>query len=464
VAKLPTSKSVPVAVRERYEALKRSYSFPISLKRISGHYYIYKQLISWDREQKKYRCVEMQYLGSISETGEFRARRLKGDDIESARAVIAAHGGSVVMPSPSGLQVSSKPRTTELDRGILTGLTMDGRAPVPALAASLGEEGKRLGYRIRSLEGRLGIEYRPKVIIEGLGYLYFIVFAKFASARPDSDALQRELESNPAVQFAALSPDSKYDMVMVVASISDYNVMGEESLPAILRNIRMGPSLKEIKAEWYVSYFDVIKGFMPLRQLFLEERILKSVWTKRQERKQGSLSRNEYAVLAALNLNGATSFRAVERQNNMADGSAKYSYDRLSERKVLNGVTICMNRIGALYNALLIMEIIDEGAYAATRNEVWGIEITERPDHIANRITMVANMGAPYGALFLVPVFKDGDIEELEREFYSKVKGIRISTMVLTKTLCGTMPYNRFDNTKSIQYERYTASKTQEKR
>ncbi len=462
MARKATSRSVPAAVRDRYEALKRSYAFPISLKRISGHYYVYKQLISWDRESKKYRCVEMRYLGSISESGEFRARRMRGDDIESAKAVISAHGGKVTMPSAAP-QPAGSPRVTAFDREILTALTMDARSPAPQLAANLGADAKRLSYRLRSLENRLGIEYKPKVLIEKLGYLYFIVFTKFASSKPDPDVLQREMSANPAVQFAALSPNSKYDMILVIASVSDYNAMEEQSLPAILRNIRMSPSLKEVESEWYVSYFDVVKGFMPLRQVFVEERISKSVWARRQERRPTSLSRNEYAVLSALNQDGASSFRAVERSNGMADGSAKYSYERLLERKVINGVTMCMNRIGAIYNAVLLMEIIDEARYAATRNAIWQIETTEKPDYITNRMTLVANMGAPYGAFFMVPVFSDGELEELEREFYSKLKGVRISTMVLTKILCGTVPYNRFDNTKSAQYERMMSSKAQEK-
>ncbi|MDE1865073.1 MAG: AsnC family transcriptional regulator [Candidatus Micrarchaeota archaeon] len=462
----PSTKPVPRAVLERYEGLKRSYSFPISLKRIKGHYYIYKQLISWDRELKKYRSVEMQYLGSISSTGEFRARRLKGDDIESAKAVISAHGGTVTMPEQAAPHAEGRSRITETDRRILTELTMDGRARVPEIASRLGLDQKAASYRIRALEKRFGIVYRPKVEVEGLGYLYFVVFVKFTSSRPDLDALEKEISANPSIQFAALSPDSKYDMVLIVATISNYNShdpTDEESLPAILRNIRMGPSLRDVEAEWYASYFDVAKGFVPLRQAFIEKLKRSSVWTARQERGPSKLSKNEYAVLEALNNDGAESFRSIERRNGMADGTARYSYDRMSGRNVVRGITICMGGVGSLYNALLIMEVIDEKAYAATRREAWAIELSERPDHLVNKITLAANIGAPYGALFMAPVFAEGDLDALQNEFYSRVKGVRISIMVLTKILCGTVPYNRFDNTKSLRYERFMASKTQEK-
>src|SRR5208282_4016983 len=98
------------------------------------------------------------------------------------------------------------------------------------------------GYRIRSLEKRLGITYRPKINLESLGYLYFIVFVKFRGSRPDPELLKREMESTASVQFAALTSSSRYDMVLIVATASDYNAVATENLPLSLRKIRMSPS------------------------------------------------------------------------------------------------------------------------------------------------------------------------------------------------------------------------------
>lgn len=458
------SKRIPSAVSARYTELKRSYGFSVSLKRIGGRYYLYKQIIKWDKEKRKYVCTEMKYLGAISDEGVFKPRKAQPDDIDSAKSVIEAHGGKVTMPEHALPTHAPALSITELDRRILTELTMDARTQISDIAKRLGVDEKKVGYRIRSLEGKLGINYVPKITLERLGYLYFIVFAKFRGARPDPDKLQKEIEAISAVQFGALAANSKYDLILIIATRNEYNAVGKDSLPSVLKKIRMEPSLRDIKSEWYVSYFDIVKGFMPLRQNFIDEKLSNSVWTKRQEREPNSLSKNEYALLKMLNQDGSGSFRSVEQQNGMTDGSAKYSYDRLIERKVLDGVTICMKSLGVMYNSFLLMEIIDEGAYAATRNEVYRIETTEKPDSISNRITMVANMGAPYGGMVLMPIFKDGDLEELEREFYLKVKGIRLSGMVLTKILCGTPPYNRYDNTKSLQYELLNASKAQEKR
>jgi DNA-binding Lrp family transcriptional regulator len=456
------SKRPPSAVSAKYAELRRSYGFPVSLKRIGGRYYLYKQLIKWDKERKKYVCTEMKYLGAISDDGVFKPRKLISGDLDSARSMVEAHGGKITMPNNLAEQAPA-PSTTELDRMILTELTMDARMQISELANKLGIDEKKVGYRIRSLENRLGIEYRPRIMVEKLGYLYFIVFAKFRGSRPDPDQLQKEISSISAVQFGALAANSKYDLILIVATRNEYNAAGKDSLPTVLKKLRMEPSLRDIKAEWYVSYFDIVKGFLPLRQNFVDEKLSNSVWTKGQPKEPNSLSRNEYAIIKALNQNGAESFRSVERNNGMTDGSAKYSFDRLTEKKVIDGVTICMNGIGVMYNSFLLIEIIDEGAYAATRSEVFRIETTERPDHLSNKIAMAANMGAPYGGMIMVPIFKDGDLEELQQEFSSKVNGIRVSGMVLTKILCGTLPYNRFDNTKSLQYEMLNASKVQEK-
>lgn len=449
----------PSAVSATYAELKRKYDFPISLKRISGHYYLYKQVIKWQREKKKYVCMEMQYLGSISEEGTFRPRKMVEGDVESAKAVIMAHGGKVIMdkePVQSKAPVAPL-NLTDLDRTILTELTMDGRLQVSELAKSLNVPERKLGYRIRALEQKLDINYKPKVRLEGLGYMYFIVFAKFTGQRPDSAVLQAELDKLPSVQFAAMSTNSKYDLTLIIATLNDYNAdqssASGESLPVILKRIRMIPALKDVMAEWYVSYFDIAKGFMPIRQPLMEERIVGSVWTKRKERQQNSISKNEYATLAAINANGAESFRAIEQRSGMPDGSAKYSYDSLVSRNILSGVTICMNGLPVLYNVLLIMEIVDEGAYAESRHEVFRIETTERKDHIANRISLAANMGAPYGGIFFLPIMRDGELEELQQELYSKVKGIKLSAMIMTKVLCGAVPYNRFDNKKTVQHQ-----------
>jgi DNA-binding Lrp family transcriptional regulator len=455
MAKRSRAAGVPDAVASAYERLKKSYSFPLSLKRIGGRYYLYKQLIRWDRENRKYVCVEMRYLGAVADDGTFRPRKMVANDIDAAKAVIAAHGGRVAMPDPGEPAGQERaPSPIELDRRILTELTMDGRIQASELARRLGIDERRAGYRIRSLERRFDIVYRPRVNLEALGYLHFIVFVKFRDSRPDPDLLQKELDSISAVQFAALSSSSKYDMVLIVSTISDYTDVAKEGLPAALRKLRMCASLKDIGAEWYVSYFDISKGFLPLRQSFIEERISQSVWTKRQERGSNSISRNEYATLRALNEQGSVSFREIEQRNSMSEGSARYSYEGLVGRKVIDGVTICMRGLRARYSAFLLMEIIDEGVYSDTRHEVYRIETTDREGAAFNRIPMLANMGAPYGVIFLVPVMGDGELEALEREFYAKVRGIRISTMVLTKILCGTFPYNRLDNTKTFQYER----------
>lgn len=445
----------PDAVLSAYATLKGRYGFPISLKRINNHYYLYKQQIRWDRDSRKYVCVEMRYLGALADDGTFRPRKMVANDIDSAKAVIAAHGGKVTMPDPINLPAQqSAQRITDLDRRILTELTMDGRLQASEMARRLGAEERRVGYRIRSLEKRFNIVYKPKVKLESLGHLYFIVFVKFRASRPDPERLQKEMDSISAVQFAALTSGSRYDLVLILAASSDYRPGSTDGLPDIMMRIRMSPSLKEIASDWYVSFFDISKGLVPLRQSFVDEQLSKSVWTRRQERKTNSVSRNEYATLRALNADGAVAFREVESKNGMSEGSARYGYEGLMARKVLSNVTICMQGLRTKYNAFLIMEIIDEALYSDTRQEIFRIIINERADHISNRIALVANVGAPYGVLFLVPVANDGDLEALESEFYSKVKGIRLSSMVLTKTLCGTLPYNRFDNTKSGQYER----------
>jgi len=53
--------------------------------------------------------------------------------------------------------------------------------------------------------------------------------------------------------------------------------------------------------------------------------------------------------------------------------------------------------------------------------------------------------------LFIIPIFKDGELEEEKEWLNQQIKGIKIKSMIFTKTILGELCYRKFDNNYSGQ-------------
>ena len=89
----------PSKVVAEYKRIKSRFPFFISLKRINGKYYIYKQLTRTDKTSKKVKILTT-YLGRITDEGKFIEKGSKGDyELENAIKLIEARGGKVALQS-----------------------------------------------------------------------------------------------------------------------------------------------------------------------------------------------------------------------------------------------------------------------------------------------------------------------------------------------------------------------------
>ena len=76
-------------------------SFPalpcyVTVKKINGRYYLYKQLGKWDKERKRTTVIS-EYLGRINDKGEFIRRRLSAkENLKDAESLIKEHGGEII--------------------------------------------------------------------------------------------------------------------------------------------------------------------------------------------------------------------------------------------------------------------------------------------------------------------------------------------------------------------------------
>lgn len=445
-------RDTPEAVTDSYEQLKIKLGANLSLKKIKGHNYLYRQLIEWDKERRKYICRESKYLGKIEDNGRFVPKAVAGkDDIEVAKAVIAAHGGTVVLPNPEVPEVPQQTKRmifSELDLGLLMDLTMDGRMRPNAIAEKRGTNARGIGYKIGSLEKKLMLEYVPHIIIDKLGYSWFIVLVKFLEDKPDSGKVKEGLEQIPNVQFGAMT-NGKYDMMLYVAAENDHDFVD------ILAKMKMIPAFDKLRSEWYISYMFMTKGFIPIRDSFFEVLEKNKIWNRKMGSRtafSGKLSKNEYQMLRLLNKDGKVSFAEMERGISIATGSANYIYDKLKADGVLNIISINMTNLNILYNAVIMMDLIDRTEYLKTRIDLLKFINDEENGFLTNRFCLTGDVGIPDGGLFILPIMKEGQLEKIQKELEKKIKGVRLSSFIITDILCGKFIYHRFDSTMSSQY------------
>jgi hypothetical protein len=250
------------------------------------------------------------------------------------------------------------------------------------------------------------------------------------------------------VQLGALTTNGRYDMLLIVAAENDAD------FAVVLDSIHAIKAFEHVKAEWYISYLFVTKGFIPLRNGFFDL-LEKRVWRKRAEETEYSqwrLSGVEYATLKSMNRDGAVQLASIERESGMSAGSAGYAYDKLKSRKIIEMVSMSMPSPGVMYNAAIVMEIIDVSEFNSTQVELMKFITDEEAGFVTNRFCLVGDIGMPNGGLFIMPVMRDGDLERVQAEMARRVKGIRTHSFIITDLLCGRYVYGRFDNARSVQH------------
>ena len=143
------------SIIKKFKELKSLYPFTLSLKKISGRYYVYKESGTWEKELKKHKTIS-EYLGRIDESGRYiKKRRSARIDLKEAKAIIEENGGEVIwhsnQPNPDAPQTSeSRLNLKETDLKILTALSMNARIPASRLAEICGIS-KQMAYSLQIL-------------------------------------------------------------------------------------------------------------------------------------------------------------------------------------------------------------------------------------------------------------------------------------------------------------------------
>lgn len=337
----------------------------------------------------------------------------------------------------------------EVEGILLTALSMNGRIPFSSLGELVNLASQPTYRRVKLLENKYGMRYTAEIDIGKLGYLKFLMLIKFASDFPKEEEMTSAISREPEVQFAAMLRGGAYDLILYALAKDNYDIQ-------TLRRRLMEAGLGKYEAKWYIVPFDETYSFVPLRDEFIET--LKNKALKGREKKitaaagkQKQIIQREFTVLKELNARGKIEFKEIDKKYSLDAGRSQYAYFKLLSSGLLKRITITMRDPHIKYIGAIFMTVTNYSRFIKTREKLLRNIMGDSKSPL-NKYLLVGDIGEPYGIIFLVPVFDDGDLEERVRKL-SKIKGTEISIAVITKILYGNLCYRRFDNAYSIQHD-----------
>jgi DNA-binding Lrp family transcriptional regulator len=419
----------------------------ITLKKIKGNYYVYRESSVWDRERKRPNTIS-EYLGRIMPDGTY-AKKLASyaDELEKAKAVIAEKGGEIIWHATEDKRMSAGSDgidTDEVDRRLLTALSMNARASFASIGKLIGLSATATYNRIKNLEKRYGIRYVAEIDIDKLGFLTYLTMIKFQGEVPTIEQLKKVIGQDPRAQLAFLTK-GEHDILLF--SLTEAAAAGRFNLYKERESI-----FPNLNARWYRAPIYIIYDFIPLREEFFE--ILKErVWQRSKEvprPPEDSLSTSEYSVLYELNKNGMMDFSEIDKKYGFDKGRAQYAYQRLRKKGIIKRITMSLTNLPVRSLAVLYVENINDRGWEETKPHL-NSHILKETNGPINRYALEGDTGIPNGTIFLLPVFRDTDLEEAEREL-SIVKNAKVTTLLIASTIVGTPCFRKFDNTHTAHY------------
>ena len=134
--------------------------------------------------------------------------------------------------------------------------------------------------------------------------------------------------------------------------------------------------------------------------------------------------------------------------------SAQYTYHQLLENEMIDRITITMDNPPIKDIAVLIAKQVDISKYNS-KNKEWLLDSVLDPNAPLNKYIFNGDIGSPYGVMRIAPLYKNGDLEELEKQSYKITEGIEIESSIITDILVGKLGYRKIDITKTWIYNNY---------
>ncbi len=429
------------------KSIRSEYPSYIALRRINGKYYVYHDKRPWDKIKHKQTTVS-EYLGRLTEDGVFiRKSTSKDADLENAKSLILSRGGKVLFPE---IQESEKLEEvitpSELDKKILTILSMNGRASYKFIGKLTGLDASTVYNKVRNIEKKYGIKYLAELEIQKLGYLSYIVLVKFlGNEMPTTNDIKTAFESEPSIQLALLTKGN-YDIILYVLSKDN------EKISEFPLRVQTSKVFKNYRSKWYVTPCLDVYCFIPLRDKFFELLQNEITIKSRKQETKGNLTNREIIVLKELCNDGSIDLLDIDRRNNLDSGAAQYTYHKLIKKGIIRRITINETGFRISYNAIIKTEIFD-GEQAEKNRPHFLSSMIEETGTAINKYAFAARISIPEGTLLIMPISNNNTLEKAVDNIKENTKGFEVLSFVITNVLIGNLCYRNFDNAYSRQYE-----------
>ncbi len=438
--------TVPTSIKLVFDELRKKEKLHFVLKKINGKYYVYAQSTMREPSTKKVKTIST-YFGRITEDGALLKKHAGKDiELENAKAIIEAHGGSVSLPSTTE-QREQFLSEDQLDAKLLRMLSMNARIEQKEMAKRVELKEGALRNRIADVEARYGIRYTAEIDTSKLGYRSYFVFAKFDDEKPSKEALKSAIEREGRVQFAALTTGI-YDLIIYLLAESDAEISNT------IGRIRANYSINEFSSEWFATPLYEVYGFVPLRALFFD--VLKErVWHRTKGRsttKPDEIFQREFILLKELNANGVEPFLTIDKKYQLGKGGARYTYLSLKEKGIVKRITVTYTKPPSKFNAIFILDIVIRKNFDKTRANLMHFTIEDRYNFI-NKISFAADIKIPNGVLYVAPIIEEDDFVSFEEDIKNRISGIKLTSLIITDVFIGELNTRRFDTVHSTQYD-----------
>jgi len=457
VVKLP--KKLPDNIQTAVQMIRKEYGHYVEAKFMRGRYRLFEATSIYDPETKKPRKIT-RYLGWLTESGQLIPAR--HNDIKTkVLNEIDKNNEQKIKEFEESLKNKEKKlfeenvrkkETEKHERDMLRALSMNARITVPELSKITGLGNTTVNYHLRNLERRYDIKYLLEIDLEKFGYINYMAFVKFKDKKPSYEEIKQQLEAIPYVQIAMMTKGT-YDMVIFLVVEATSDARG----PLYDVTTLAFPSYN---VEWNMSpaYFGGL-GLIPLRDKFFD--ILKEkVWTRTKERPRplpGEITEVEHSVLKAMNNNSNADFTEIDRQIKADKGRSNYAYHQLTKRGIIKRPTISLQHLRSKFDVILILSNINLNEFISTKEKLL-LEILKENRLNTDTYTFSCDIMSPKGAVLITHVLEEENIDLVTEKLSDKIKGFKIDTLIVTKTIIGSTCDRLFDKTQTSQYDALISS------
>ncbi|MGC8537793.1 MAG: Lrp/AsnC family transcriptional regulator [Candidatus Micrarchaeia archaeon] len=448
----------PEKIKTAFESLKLAYGAHIELKYLNKRFCIFEATSKYDPNMGRSR-KKTNYLGWITDDGVIvPARHRSTSQLELERIYLKRIDTLEAAIRGSGKQASTaemQPHLSQEDTKMLMALSMNARLSYSSIGKIAGMRSQSVPYRLKKMEASLGIHYTIDINSTAISFSTYFIFVKFIDPEPSPDSIRAALDAEGMVQLAMLTKGD-YDLMMYCVAENNY------TLNILLDRIRRHDAFVDVSAIWTVTPVDQSYGFVPFRDRFFD--VLKEkVWARSRHNPRPSahdLLYREYAVLKELNADSTASFSDIDKKYVLPLGSAKNAYGKLTsgDNPAILRPTISIANPNLKYVGIILLDIINKKMFMQTRDTHRKYIVNEQ-SAFTNRFSYICDFETPDGIMYIMPVYREGEMEDTGNSLVSILGGIKARYIVVRQVLIGSIDYRKFDNTYSTQYENLVKNK-----